>query len=56
MRGTEGRGSGHEIHGVSHILKTIASGEHGFGGGNAQQIEEAYTEMRKFIARHLEAN
>ena len=43
-------------HGVSYILKTIENGEHGFGGGNAQQIDEAYKEMREFIVRHLEAN
>ena len=43
-------------HGVSHILKTIENGEHGFGGGNSQQIEEAYKAMREFIVRHLEVN
>ena len=43
-------------HGVSHILKTIENGEHGFGGGNAQQIEDAYKAMREFIVRHLESN
>jgi acetyl esterase/lipase len=43
-------------HGVPLTLKTIENGEHGLGGGDRQQIEEAYQFMREFIAEHLEAD
>lgn len=41
-------------HGVPFLLKPIENGEHGFGGGDPQQIEDAYTTMREFIVKHLE--
>ncbi len=44
-----------EKHGVAHLLKKIENGEHGFGGGDPQQIADAYETMRKFIAKHLSA-
>ena len=40
-------------HGVSFILKPIMNGEHGFGGGDPEEIEEAYKTMREFIVKHL---
>jgi acetyl esterase/lipase len=40
-------------HGVRHILKPIDNGEHGFGGGNPRQIEDAYKTMREFVVEHL---
>ncbi len=42
-------------HGVPHTLKAIENGEHGLGGGDPQQIKDAYAAMRKFIVRHLDA-
>ena len=42
-----------EKHGVAHQLKPIANAEHGFGGGNPREIEDAYQTMRKFIVKHL---
>ena len=42
-------------HGVPVTLKPIANGEHGFGGGDQQQLDDAYETMRAFIAKHLEA-
>ena len=42
-------------HGVPFILQPIENGEHGLGGGNPQQIEEAYKTMREFIVKHLTA-
>ncbi|MBX3438142.1 MAG: alpha/beta hydrolase [Planctomycetaceae bacterium] len=41
-------------HGVPHILKPIDNGEHGFGGGDPEQIEQAFQTMREFIIKHLE--
>ncbi len=41
-------------HGVPFLLKPIENGEHGFGGGDPQQIEDAYEIMRQFIVKHLE--
>ena len=41
-------------HGVSHTLKPIENGEHGLGGGDPQQIQDAYQAMRDFIIRHME--
>jgi dipeptidyl aminopeptidase/acylaminoacyl peptidase len=43
-------------HGVPYVLKTIENGEHGFGGGDARQIEDAYKVMREYIAGYLDAN
>lgn len=43
-------------HDVAHFLRTIENGEHGFTGGNAEQIEDAYKSMQEFIASHLDAN
>jgi acetyl esterase/lipase len=40
-------------HGVSFILKPIMNGEHGFGGGDLEEIEDAYKTMREFIVKHL---
>lgn len=40
-------------HGVRSVLLPIENGEHGFGGGNHQQIAEAYDTMRAFIIEHL---
>lgn len=40
-------------HGVSHVLKTIRGGEHGFAGGNEQDIQDAYQTLRAFIDEHL---
>ena len=45
-----------EKHGVSHLLKRIENGEHGFGGGDPQQITDAYETMRKFVVTHLSGN
>jgi len=42
-----------ERHHVPVILKTIDNGEHGFGGGNSEQIQEAYKTMREFIVNNL---
>ena len=42
-------------HGVPFLLKPIMNGEHGFGGGDAKDIENAYATMREFIVKHLEA-
>ncbi len=44
-----------EKRGVPFLLKPIKNGEHGFGGGDPQQIENAYQTMRAFIVRHLDA-
>jgi acetyl esterase/lipase len=43
-----------ERQGVPFVLKPIANGEHGFGGGDPQEIQAAYETMREFIVRHLE--
>jgi len=40
--------------GVPFILKSIEKGGHGFGGGNQEQIDDAYRTMDAFIARYLE--
>ena len=40
-------------HGVPCELRAIENGEHGFGGGDPRQIEDAYAAMRTFVARHL---
>lgn len=40
-------------HGVPFIMKPIENGEHGFGGGDRDQILEAYSVMRDFIVEHL---
>ena len=40
-------------HGVPFVLKPIANGEHGFGGGDLEEIEKAYSTMRNFIIKHL---
>ncbi len=42
-----------ERHGVPYVLKAIENGEHGFGGGDPQQIASAYEAMREFIVKHL---
>jgi acetyl esterase/lipase len=42
-----------ERHKVPHELKPIDNGEHGFGGGDPEQIEAAYRTMRDFVVRHL---
>jgi len=42
-----------EKHKVPYVLKTIDNGEHGFGGGDPKQIEDAYKTMREFIVKHL---
>ncbi|MGD9854886.1 MAG: alpha/beta hydrolase [Planctomycetaceae bacterium] len=42
-----------EKHGVPFLLKPIENGEHGFGGGDEQQIKEAYQTMHTFIVEHL---
>jgi len=41
-------------HGVPHILKLIDNGEHGLGGGDPRQIQEAYKTVREFIVQHLD--
>ena len=41
-------------HGVPFLLKPIENGEHGLGGGDPRQIEDAYKIMREFIVKHLE--
>jgi acetyl esterase/lipase len=41
-------------HAVPYELKPIENGEHGFGGGNPEQIAAAYETMREFIVKHLE--
>ncbi len=40
-------------HGVPFVLKPIENGEHGFGGGDIEQIEDAYRTMRRFIVAQL---
>jgi acetyl esterase/lipase len=40
-------------HGVPFLLEPIDNGEHGFRGGDAEQIEAAYETMREFIIKHL---
>ena len=45
-----------EKHSVSHLLRRIENGEHGFGGGDPQQIADAYEAMREFIVKHLSGN
>jgi acetyl esterase/lipase len=42
-------------HRVPFTLKTIENGEHGLGGGDPQQIEDAYQFLREFIVEHLTA-
>ena len=44
-----------EKHGVAHLLKRIENGEHGLGGGDPQQIADAYKTMREFVVKHLSA-
>lgn len=39
---------------VPVTLKPIVNGEHGFGGGDRKQIEEAFDFMRQFLVKHLE--
>jgi acetyl esterase/lipase len=43
-----------QAHGVPYILLPIDKGEHGFDGGDAEQISGAYRTMKEFIARHLD--
>lgn len=38
-----------EKHGVKHRLISIENGEHGFGGGDPEQISMAYQNMREFV-------
>jgi acetyl esterase/lipase len=45
-----------ERHGVPFRLVPIHNGEHGFGGGDAAEIEAAYQTMQEFIVKHLSAN
>jgi hypothetical protein len=40
-------------HGVPFLLKPIENGEHGLGGGDPRQIEDAYKTMREFIVKYL---
>lgn len=42
-----------EQHGTPFILKPIANGEHGLGGGDPQQIEDAWATLRRFVVKHL---
>ncbi len=42
-------------HGVPYILRPVDKGGHGFGGGDPAQIEDAYSTMREFMLRYLEA-
>ena len=42
-----------EKHGVPHKLITIENGEHGFGGGDSNDIKQAYATMREFVAKFL---
>ena len=44
-----------EQHGVPFLFKPITNGEHGFGGGDPTEIEDAYRVLREFIVRHLAA-
>ena len=44
-----------ERQGVPHVLKSIENGEHGLGGGDPEQIKDAYEAMREFIIQHLDA-
>ena len=40
-------------HGVPFLLKPIENGEHGLGGGDPRQIEDAYKTMWEFIVKYL---
>ena len=42
-------------YGVPHALKAVENGEHGLGGGDPKQIDEAYAAVEEFIVRHLES-
>jgi acetyl esterase/lipase len=44
-----------EQQGVPYVLLPIENGEHGFGGGDPQQVDEAYQTMSQFITKHLAA-
>ena len=41
-------------HGVEHELHSIKGGEHGLGGGDPKEIDEAYDRAFEFLKRHLE--
>ena len=43
-----------EKHGVPFQLHEIKNGEHGLGGGDPEQIKEAYRKAFEFVKRHLE--
>jgi dipeptidyl aminopeptidase/acylaminoacyl peptidase len=40
-------------HGVPFIFKPIENGEHGLGGGDPRQIEDAWKTLREFVVKHL---
>ena len=40
-------------HGVEHELISIANGEHGLGGGDPQEIDQAYNAAFDFVDRHM---
>jgi dipeptidyl aminopeptidase/acylaminoacyl peptidase len=42
-------------HEVPHTLEAIDNGEHGLGGGDPQDIKDAYAAMKAFIVRHMES-
>jgi acetyl esterase/lipase len=41
-------------HDVPHVMISIEGGEHGFGGGDPKQIDEAYTKAFAFVDEQLE--
>lgn len=45
-----------ERHGVPYIFKAIDRAEHGFAGGDPDQLSAAYASMRQFMMRYLEAD
>jgi acetyl esterase/lipase len=42
-----------EQHNVTCILKPIKNGEHGLGGGDPEQVKNAYEAMKKFITEQI---
>lgn len=42
-----------EQHAVPFILKAIDNAEHGLGGGEPRQVENAWKTMRTFVVKHL---
>ena len=42
-----------KLHSVDHELITIPNGEHGFGGGDPQLIEQGFASAAAFLTEHL---